>query len=200
MHKYILVLLALIMISQPVIAEDIDALFKKVDEYIEKKNFPKALEELSWARKEIEKMHQTRLKDFLPEELAGAKGHKFKTASALGMNSLERKYTMDGTKSVKVMLTGGSGAGANNPMGGLAGLGKMAAMMQGNTGEAETFRISGRTASLATTRNNPELTVFLDSGSILKLEGQNGADADTLKKMAEAVKIDDLDNYLKGVS
>ena len=115
------------------------------------------------------------------------------------MNTLERKYTADG-KSFNVTLTGGSGSGTANPMGGIAGIGRMAAMMQGNSGEGDTFRIDGRTASLLTKNNRSELTVFPESGSILKFESRNEDSEATLKKMAEAININDLDNYLKGTS
>jgi len=43
----------------------------------------------------------------------------------------------------------------------------------------------------------PELQVFLDSGSILTLSGDNATGAE-LRGMAEALKLDALDSYLRG--
>ena len=72
----------------------------------------------------------------------------------------------------------------------------MGAQSEGN----ETFRIGGRTANLAAENGNPELTIFLNSGSILKLEMLNGSEKEELRQMAEAIKIDELDNYLRGAN
>jgi hypothetical protein len=54
--------------------------------------------------------------------------------------------------------------------------------------------VDGRTASL-NEQGNPELTVFLDSGSILQFSGGSAA---SLKSMAEAFNVGKLDNYLRG--
>lgn len=182
-------------------AEDVNEIFKKVNEYIAKKNFPKALEELNWAKKEIEKQNQDALRSFLPDQLAGFTGEKFEANDAFGISNIERSYRKDST-TVKVSLTGGSGSGAG-AFGGLAALGSMAAMMGAQQGTGhDTFRISGRTATLDLEEgsSNGSLTVFLESGSILKLEMDSGATRDSLKSVAEALKLNDLDNYLKGVS
>ena len=87
-------------------------------------------------------------------------------------------------------------------LGGLAALGQMAAMMGGGTPGSDTFRIGGRTATLQATpgSSSSDLTIFLDSGSMLKIESYDGVSGDVLKQMAENLKINDLDNYLKGVS
>lgn len=174
-------------------AEDLNEIFKRVNDYTTQKKYTKALEELGWARKEIEKLHTDQLRAYFPDELAGYKGDKMESNSMLGLTNLERNYVKDNS-SVKVSLSGGSG-GAAGGFGNLAALGKMAAMMGGQPG-SETIRIGGHTATMATSEgNNAELTVYLDSGSVLSLQG---ADAETLKKMAEALKLSDLDTYLKG--
>ncbi|MCB0321803.1 MAG: hypothetical protein KDD60_12825, partial [Bdellovibrionales bacterium] len=73
-------------------AEDINELFKKVQDYVSKKNYTKALEELAWARKEIEKLHNSGLQAYFPEELDGLKGSEFEVSSALGLTNVERQY------------------------------------------------------------------------------------------------------------
>lgn len=174
-------------------AEEIDAIFKKVQEYVTQKNYTKALEELSWARNEIEKLKNDGLKKFFPDELEGLKGEKFEVSSALGMTNVERSYK--GTDSlVAVSLVGGGKGGA---FGGLAGLGRMAAMMQQGQG-IDQFRIKGLTASLDESGARPELSVFLESGGILKIEGRKNADGAKLKSVAESMDIPGLDKYLKG--
>lgn len=195
--KSVMLLMTLLFVPMSLAAEELDQIFKRVQEMVQTKNYSKALNELTWARKEIEKMHTAQLQTFFPDELSGFKGSKVESNAALGFTSIERGYR-NGNQSVKVSLTGGSGS-SQGGFGNLAALGQMAALM-GNQGGMDTFRISGRTATLEKNESgqSADLTVFLDSGSILKLEGSNGASAETLKQMAEALKLDELEKYLKG--
>jgi hypothetical protein len=185
----------MVALSQGAHAEDINQVFSKVNEYVQQKNYPKALEELSWAQKELEKMHQARLSQLLPSEVAGFKGADPELNSALGFSNVERQYS-SGEKSIQLSLTG---TGGTEGMGGLAGLAKMGMMMGGVQAGKDQFRIDGRTASLDTT-GDPELTVFLESGSLLQLRAGEGVDGATLKKFAEGLKVGDLDSYLKGTA
>lgn len=179
-------------------AEELDAIFGKVNELVGKKNYPKALEELSWAEKEIQKLHNQRLQEFFPNELAGFTGGKTEAGGAMGFSSVERRYTK-GSTSVSVALLGGGGS-ALGGMGGLAAIGQMAAAFGGTQPGMDTFRIAGNTATLQVKNNSAELSVFLSGGSILKLEMQNGKDGEALKSMANALKLSDLDTYLKGAA
>jgi hypothetical protein len=180
-------------------AEDINDIFKKVNELVQAKNYSKALEELGWAKKEIEKMNSKQLESYFPDTLNGFKGQPVSASNALGFTNIERLYKKDESTSVKVSLTGSGPGGVPGGLGGLAAFGKMAAMMGNNGDGSDTFRINGRTAQLEehSDEKRAELTVFLDSGSILKFEGSN-TDGGALKQMAEALKIGDLDTYLKG--
>lgn len=179
-------------------AEDINEIFKRVNQFVQAKNYSKALEELGWAKKEIEKLNSKQLESFFPESLNGFKGQQISSSNALGITNIERLYKKDESTSFKVSLTGGGGPGGlPGGMGGLAAFGKMAAMM-GNEG-TDTVRISGKTAQLEEHQDQKraDLTIFLDSGSILKLEGTN-LDGGALRQLAEALKLGDLDTYLKG--
>ncbi len=185
-------------------AEDINDIFKRVNDFVTAKNYTKALEELTWAQKEIEKLNVTHVQAFFPDSLAGFTGSKFEANSALGMSNIERQYTKTGSEErVKLSLSGSSAGGAGaGGLGGLAAFGRMAAMMGGGGQGGDTFRIAGRTATLQQEEgsDSAHLTVFLDSGSILSLELSNGKDSSVLKTMAEALKLNDLDNYLRGQS
>lgn len=174
------------------VAEDLNTIFAKVNQLVESKSYPKAIAELSWARKEIEKMHQVRLGELIPASVGGFTGGEVQYQAALGFTNIERIYK-NGDQEVKFTITGGSGEG----MGGLAGLAKMGMMFGAQPG-MEQFRIDGITATLNTTGSTPEATIFLDSGSIVTLNAQNGVDAAALKKFAEGFKFSELDNYLKG--
>jgi len=187
-------LLSLCFSYQSALGEDINEVFKKVNEYTQQKNYPKAMEERTWAQKELEKLHQQRLSELLPAEVDGFKGGDTQVQQMMGFSNIEREYT-NGDKNIRLAITGTSGT---DGMGGLAGIAKMGMMMGATQPGRDQFRINGRTASLDTTSGSPELSVFLESGSVLQLTTGDGVDGPALKKFAEALKIGDLDTYLKG--
>ena len=174
-------------------AEELDQIFKRVNEFVAQKNFPKALEELQWAEKAIQKMNSGRVENFFPDSIAGFMGEKIQNSTALGFTNIEREYVKGGSR-VKISLTGG---GNQAGFGGLAALGKMAAMMGGTTGQ-EAIRISGRTAMLNESSGSPELSVYLDSGSILMISSVSKATSADLRSIADGINIEELDKYLRG--
>jgi len=196
MKRYLTIaaMLSLCFTSQHALGEDINEVFKKVNDYVQQKNYPKAMEELTWAQKELEKLHQERLSQLLPAEVEGFKGGDTQVQQMMGFSNIERDYT-NGEKNIRLAISGTSGT---DGMGGLAGIAKMGMMMGATQAGRDQFRINGRTASLDTTNGSPELSVFLESGSVLQLTTSEGVDGPALKKFAEALKIADLDNYLKG--
>jgi len=194
MKKVITIAALLTSLANPAFGEDINEVFKNVNEYVQAKNYPKAMEELSWAQKEIEKLHQGRLAELLPAEVEGFKGGDTQVQQMMGFSNIEREYT-NGEKTIRVAITG---TGGTEGMGGLAGIAKMGMMMGATQSGRDQFRIAGRTASLDTTDSSPELSVFLESGSILQLSTDEGIDGAALKKFAEVLKVAEIDSYLKG--
>ncbi len=195
--KRLVSLLTSCVLALPAVAfsEDLNEVFKKVTEYSQQRNYPKAMEELQWAQKELEKLHQQRLQELLPANIDGFKGEDAQFQSALGFTNIERQY-VKGDQSIRLSISGSSGAGG---MGGLADIAKMGMMMGGTQPGKEQFRLDGRTASLDSSGGSPELTVFLDSGSILQLQtSDESIDGASLKKFAQGLKLGDLDTYLKG--
>jgi hypothetical protein len=187
-------LLSSFLLAPHAFGEDINEVFKKVNDYVQQKNYPKALEELSWAQKELEKLHQQRLSELLPAEVNGFKGGDTQVQQMMGFSNIEREYT-SGEQSIRIAITG---TGGTEGMGGLAGLAKMGMMMGATQSGRDQFRISGRTATLDTTNGSPELSVFLESGALMQFTTGDGVNGESLKKFAEALKIADLDAYLKG--
>jgi hypothetical protein len=177
-------------------AEDLKTIFDRVNTYVGENNYSKALSELEWAKKELEKMNAGKLKTFLPDELSGFKGGETKTSNALGFSNTERTYTKDGD-TVKISLIGGS-SGAGGMGAGIAQLGQMAAMFGGQGNGIETVRIQGRTATLnEQPGNKPDLSIFLQGGTILKIEAEKGkVTGENLKELAGAMKLDDLESYI----
>ena len=173
-------------------AEDIKALLDRVQQYNSEGNYPKALDELTWVKKELEAKYMTKLGEFLPDSLAGFTGDKLETNSALGMTVISKNYK-NGANSAKVELRAGSAGGAAAGMGGLAALGQMAAMFGQQSGQS-TVRIKGKTANLQ--EDSGEMTVFLDGGTILTIRKETGTV--DFKAIAEAVNFDGIEKFMKG--
>jgi len=186
-------LVAPVFFATAVSAEELPVIFKKVQELAEQKNYAGAMKELSWAQQELEKLHQQRLSEILPGEVEGFKGEKPEIQSALGFTTLEREYSK-GEQRITLSISGGTG---NEAMAGLAGIAKMGAMMGATQPGVDKVRLGSLTATLDTT-DSPEMTVFLDSGSVVTLKTGDGVDGPALKKFAEGLKLSELDAYLKG--
>ncbi|MDZ4784467.1 MAG: hypothetical protein SGJ02_00155 [bacterium] len=197
MRNFLFVISVLMFVSNVAIAEEVKDIADRVIKLDQDKKYGEALTELGWLRKEIEKKYSLGLTSLLPDTLEGYTGEKAETNNALGMMNVERKYKGPGDAKVTIsVLGGGPGGAAQGLGGGLAAIGQMAAMFGQQQGQ-DVFRIKGMTASLSTDSGNPELTVFLTGGSMLKLAGE---DSDTLKKMAEAIDVAKITTYMNGVS
>jgi hypothetical protein len=176
------------------LCEELKDVLGRVQKFADEKNFPKAIDELNWAQKELQKGHSIQLERFFPNDIKGFKGDKIKANAALGFSQVERSYTSD-EKNITVSLTGGSSAGG---LGNLAQLGKFAAMMGSESGQ-EVVRIKGRTAQLeGDEESSYSLSIFLESGGVLKLDASSDVTADQLKEFAESLMLEELDKYLKG--
>jgi len=173
--------------------EDPAKLLDNVAGFVKAGEYPRALEELGWARKSIEALHAARIQTFLPDKLAGLDGQAARSQGAAGLVNISREYVQGGTR-VTVSLTDSSAGGA----GGLAGLGRMAAMMGAQGTGMNAFRIQGRTATLDNrAAGRTALTMFLDSGALLKLESRDPKlEEGLLTRMAEALPLADIDSYL----
>lgn len=178
--------------------EDVKQLLDKANEYYQQKNFSKALQELSWAQKEIEKANSQVLESLFPAELQGFKGGKLESNNVLGFTTIERLYEKGEAVSIKASLLGSGQGQGQNPLGGLAALGQMAAMMGGGQPGTASFRLDGRTAMLQKQEDSAELTVFLDAGAMLKFELNGSADGELLKKFATGFKLAEIEKQLKG--
>lgn len=197
MKSKLLFVLLILSITNVSFADDLNTMFGRVNGYVAANNYPKALEELTWVRKEIEKQHIAKLGKLLPDSIIGFTGEKVEASGALGFNSIQRTYKK-GDVEITLSITDAPSM-AGDQMGGLAGLGRMAAMMGSNTPGNETVRIDGRTATIESTEDGGAITIYLNSGSILKLEGSS-ITADTLKQAAEALNVGRVDGYLSGQS
>jgi len=180
---------SLILLPSGVMADELKEILTKVETLATEENFSKALEELSWAKKDLETKYNKKLGGFLPDTLGDFTAGKLETSSAMGMTQISRVYA-SGNNKVSVEIQGGSGAGG---MGGLAALGQMAAMFGQQPGQ-ETMRIKGRTVNHQ--EENGEMIVYLDGGSILTVKKQSGSI--DLKDIVEAIDLDGIEKFMKG--
>jgi len=195
MKNFFALAISALFLSSSVLAEDVKEVLDRVNTLYKEGNYSKALEELEWARKEIEKSNSKSLATLLPDELAGLKGDKAETSSALGITNIERSYSDSKNQKVKVTLTQTGGTGG--AMGGLAGLGQMAAMFGAQSGQ-DVFRIDGMTASMEGEGEGAKLQVFLSSGSILAFDLLEGTNSAILKEMANKIGLASIDKKIKG--
>jgi len=189
---YLLMLSGLLVAHTGIAEEEIDTIATKIKEYTAAGNYTKALEELAWYKNEIEKRHFHKILEFFPAQLQGFQRQQPKSQSTVSITTIEAIYRKQG-EYIKMILTGGSG-GSAGAMGGLAAFGQLAAMQHGMPGQ-DSFRLEGFTATLDEKALRPELSVFIDSGWIIKFIASDSA---LVRFFAEAFPLAELNSYLKG--
>ncbi|MCG6873386.1 MAG: hypothetical protein LJE84_13965 [Gammaproteobacteria bacterium] len=191
-----LIALPLFLAAMPLGADDtrqnIENVMKKSLEYVDKGNFVKAMNELDWAKKDIEKLHVAKLLTYLNDELGGFTGAPVQSSGAMGIMAIARDYRKDDIR-VKVTITSTGAA-----QGGLAAFGRMAAMMQRGNPNVETFRVGEQTATLESKASRVNLNVFLEAGPMLGLEMRGSQDAQILKDVLADIPVEKMNSYLKG--
>ncbi len=108
--------------------ENIEKLVNNMREYVQAGNYPKALEELSWLRRDLEKLDFDATLKYFPDDVNGFKGESATTQSALGVTTIERIYKKD-NQTITVSLLGGSSSNGG-AIGGLAAFGRLAMLQQ----------------------------------------------------------------------
>lgn len=171
-------------------AQDLDACdeFKR---FVERGEYPTALEELSWCRQAIEDLHFERIGQILERTIEGYEPGDAAVEGAMGIASVQLTYTKGGEE-VELSLTSGSG----QAQAGLSSLGALAGLANAMGVRAEgqsRVRVAGMTGQLEEKDDgSASLVVTMDGGMILTV---NAPDADTAEAFAEAV-IPELDDYL----
>lgn len=185
---------ALVCASSPVTAqENLDEVLTQFEAYVDEGNYPKALEELEWARRALVKAHHAQIEALFPLWLGNAEGGEIARQEVFGMTSHTRRYADADGRQFEVVLTEGA---AGNP--GLAVIEQLSRLL-GAQVNAEAVRIDGRTATLVPEDmdGNAVLTIQLDAGGVLRLTGA-AADAGSLSAAAREFDVSALDDYLSG--
>lgn len=173
--------------------EDLDDILARFDEYVEASNYPKALEELEWARRALAKAHAERISALFPARLGEFDGQAPERQEVLGMTTHTRRYTRADGGSLEVVLTEG---GQGNP--GLAALGQLSKLL-GAQVNAEPVRVDGLTGTLLPDdgNGNAAFTISLNAGATLRISGR---DAEAVTQAAREFGVATLDAYLSGAN
>jgi hypothetical protein len=177
-------------------AEDINAVFKRVNDLLAQKSYAMALGELGLARQEIEKLHLQRIQAFLPQTVAGFTGGNIRTGGALGVMTVDREYTK-GALTLQLGFRGGNSGNGPGTFGNIAQLGRVVATTQKQPG-VESVRIGAQTGIIKASGPKNTLTLFLESGSVLMVAGPVSATNEELRTFAEALDVVNLEKYLSG--
>ncbi len=178
--------------------EQLGDILKRVSELHAEGKYVQAMNELSWASKELEKLHLEKLKAFFPKGEGGFTAGDFQSNNALGFVALERTYNSTSGGSVTASLTGSAstdGAAAQG-MGALAGFARMAEMMD-TTGQSEAVRVKGMRATVKNMGGQFELSLPLSSGMFFTLKPNSGTvTKEQLVTLANGLDSDGLNSYL----
>lgn len=160
--------------------------------------YPSALVELERARNYLLEQKNKRVKKFFPGTLKGVAGkeltgEEIEVSVALGLTNMIRLYKGKDSE-LKVSLLGGGRSVSSQEE---SGLGRMAAMIQKEDGGVG-LQIGGCSALLDESGARPELSIFLKSGGVLKLEGRQNLIGEQLKQLATKIDVAGLDRYLQG--
>lgn len=185
--------------SNAVAEEEFSDLVKRASELKAAGKYPQAMTELQWANKQLEKLHNEKMKEFFPKSTADLTLGKVEANAMMGLANVEASYTTASKGRVKASLMGSSsgGGGAQQGLGALAGLAQMAAMMK-TDGGVETVRIKGQRATIEKEGNRLKVTLPLQSGQILTAEQSSGAvTQDQLVGLLEAFDLAGMETYLQ---
>lgn len=195
MRKFLLVMALGIFVSGRAFGQDVDTIFKKVNELKTAGKYQQALIEIGWAVKELERMHIEKLRTFMPATIEGFGPAQTDSTSVIGMINLQRTFSRESDNAQ--LMVSMSGSVGNNPA--TSGFGQLGAMNQatGNPGQ-ETFHVEGNVATLVADKvaNTSEVTVFIGS-MVLKINLGGSADKEFLRKALNSMKIRELTEYLK---
>lgn len=174
--------------------ESLDEILERFDGFVAEGNYPKALEELEWARRALAKAHWARIETLFPERLGAMTGEELRRQEVLGIQTHARRYADAAGNWLEVTLMDGS-----NSIG-LAAIEQLARLLGAQVG-AEPVRIDGLTATLVARdeEGSSLLTVQLQSDATLRFKAAGG-NTELLLEAAREFGVAQLDAYLSGAN
>lgn len=158
--------------------------------FVEREDFPRALEELKWCRNSIEELHYEKLTEIVSRPIVGYEPQEASVEGALGIATLEGLYS-NGADEIRLSITGGAAASsqANTGLGALAGLASAFGVRAEGTRQV---RVAGLTGQIEEDGDGVSLMLTMSGGTIVTIEGP---EAETVEAFAEEI-IPDLEDYL----
>jgi hypothetical protein len=172
--------------------ESLEEILERLDAFVQQGNYPRAMEELTWAQRALEKAHFDQVDALFPRQLQGLDARDSERHEVLGVRMLKRVYGAVSGEHLVITLTDGPGKA------GFAALEQLSRLFGLHVG-AEPMRIQGRSAILLAPdeQGNTVLSVQLESGAGLRFEAPGEAREKVLEG-ARAFDIETLDQYLAG--
>jgi hypothetical protein len=165
---------------------------QRFEAFVDEGNYPKALEELEWAKRALNKAHHARIDALFPERLGIREGQPMERSQMLGLDTHSRRYAGADDEIVVVLSEGASGNV------GFAAIEQLSRLF-GVHVNSEAVRIEGRGGTLVPADENAHavLTLKLEAGATLQFRSPGG-DTDALLEAARAFGVETLDEYLSG--
>ena len=177
-------------VAAPAVAQDVDTC-DTVTRYVNRGDYPKALEELTWCQRAIQELHYAKISELLEQEAGGFSPGEASYDAAMGLSAVTIEYAR-GDAYVKLIVTSGSG-GASAASTGLGALAGLASAFGVSSSDTKQVRVAGLTGSLEQKGDDQvELILTMDGGVILTWEAP---DLDAIKAIADVI-VPDLEDYL----
>jgi hypothetical protein len=158
--------------------------------YVERENYPRALEELNWCKKSIEDLHFDKIREIIDRSIDGYDPDEISVEGAMGIAMVEATYS-NGSDEITLRITtvAASGSAAASGLGALSGLASSLGIRSRNS---DQVRVAGLTGQMKEEGDGMALMLTMDGGVVLTFEGP---DSDSLEAFAEDI-IPDLEDYL----
>jgi len=175
--------------AQPLVAQDLEGCDDFM-RYVEREDFPRALEELNWCKRSVEDLHFARIQSIMDRPIAGFSPEEITIEGALGFATIVGIYS-NGSTEVEFSLTTGSAAGSAASAG-LSALSGLASSLGVRSRGSDQVRIAGLTGQIQEQGRGVNLMLTMDGGVVMNIEGD---DADIVEEFAEDI-IPDLEDYI----
>lgn len=158
--------------------------------FVEREDFPQALEELDWCRDSVEDLHFAKLKEIVSRPVVGFQPGNVTVEGAMGVATVEAAYSGEAGR-IRLQITGGSAAGSAASAG-LGALADLARSFGARSEGTDQVRVAGLTGQLSPDGDGMQLVLTMEGGMILTVRGP---DAETVRAFAEDI-VPDLEAYL----
>ena len=189
--RRVLPVLALLVaaVAQPLVGRDLEGCDDFM-RYVERENFPRALEELNWCNRSVEDLHFAKITEIMDRSIAGYDPEEITVEGALGFATIMGVYD-NGSSQIEFSVTTGSAAGSAASAG-LSALSGLASSFGVRSRGSDQVRIGGLTDQIQEQGRGVNLRLSMEGGIILNIEGES---AEAVEEFAEDI-IADLEDYL----